>query len=42
MKFKKVIISILIMIAIINIHSQSFAKYVFEYTKIAAEITIKN
>lgn len=42
MKFKKVIISILIMIAIISIHSQSSAKYVFECTKIAAEITIKN
>ena len=42
MKFKKIIISILIMVAIISIHSQSLAKYVFECTKIAAEITIKN
>lgn len=42
MKFKKVVISILIMIAIISIDSQSFAKYVFECTKKAAEITIKN
>ena len=42
MKFKKVAISILIMIAIISVQSQSMAKYVFEYTKIAAEITIKN
>lgn len=42
MKFKKVVISILIMATIISIHSQSSAKYVFECTEIAAEIIIKN
>lgn len=42
MKLKKVVISILIMSAIISIHSQSSAKYVFECKKIAAEIIIKN
>lgn len=42
MKFNKIVISLLIMIAIVSIHSQSSAKYVFECTKKAAEITIKN
>lgn len=42
MKFKKLIISIFIMGAVISIHSQSSAKYVFECTEIAAEIIIKN
>lgn len=42
MKFKKIIISILLMITIISINSQCFAKYVFEYNIIAAEITINN
>lgn len=42
MKFKKLIISTLIIITIISIQSQCFAKYVFECTKIAAQITIKN
>lgn len=37
---KKIIISIILMIVLISIHSQCFAKYVFEYTKKAAEITI--
>lgn len=41
MKFKKLVISILIMIVIISIHSQSCAKYVFECTNKAAEIEIK-
>lgn len=40
MNLKKVIISILLMFAIICINSQCFAKYVFEYNIIAAEITI--
>lgn len=42
MKFKKLITSIFIMFAIISMHSQSSAKYVFECTEIAAVITIKN
>lgn len=42
MKFKKIIISILIMFIIININSHCLAKYVFEYTKKAAEISINN
>lgn len=42
MKFKKIIISILIMSVIISTNSKCFAKYVFEYTKKAAEIIIKN
>jgi len=42
MKLKKVIISILIMLISISINSQSYAKYVFEYTTKAAEITIIN
>ena len=42
MKLKKIIISILIMFMTISINSQSYAKYVFEYTKKAAEITIIN
>ena len=41
MKLKKLIISILIMITIISINSKSSAKYVYEVTKKAAEITIK-
>lgn len=42
MKFKKIIISILIMSSMISINSYCYAKYVFEYTTKAAEITIKN
>ena len=42
MNTKKIIISILIMFIIININSNCYAKYVIEYTKKAAEITIKN
>ena len=42
MKLKKIIISILIMISIININSISSAKYVIEVTKKAVEISIKN
>lgn len=40
MKYKKMIISILILLLIINIKVKSYAKYVFEYIKVAAEITI--
>ena len=40
MKFKKIIISILIMFIVISISSESSAKYVIEYTKKAAEIKI--
>lgn len=42
MKLKKVIVLILIMLVMISINSKSYAKYVFEYTKKAAEITIIN
>ena len=42
MKLNKTIISILIMLIIISIELKSFAKYVFEYTEKAIEITIKN
>ena len=42
MKSKKVIISMLIICLILNINSQIYAKYVYEYTKTVAEITIKN
>ena len=42
MKLKKVIISILFMMAIICMNSKCFAKYVFEYDLIAAEIRINN
>ena len=40
MKIKKMVISILIILTIISINSRSYAKYVFEYTTIAAEIII--
>ena len=42
MKLKNMIILIIVMITIISINSQSYAKYVFECTKKAAEITINN
>jgi len=42
MKFKKVIAVILIAFFIISANSKCFAKYVFEYTKKAAEITVIN
>lgn len=42
MKFKKIIVSILIMLIAISINTESSAKYVFECTKKAAEITIIN
>lgn len=42
MKLKKILISILIMIMAIGINSKSSAKYVIEYTKTVAEITINN
>ena len=42
MRFKKLIISILMMLIIININSIALAKYVFEYTSKAAEITINH
>ena len=42
MKFKKIIMSILIIFIIININSHCSAKYVFEYTQTAAEISINN
>ena len=38
----KLIISILITIALINLNTECSAKYVFECTKKAAEITINN
>ena len=41
MKFKKVILPILIMLLIININGKCYAKYVFEYTIKAAEISIR-
>ena len=40
MKLKKIIIIVLIAIAIININSKVFAKYVFEYTEKAAILEI--
>jgi len=40
MKFKKIVISILIMITIIGVRTQCSAKYVIEYTKKAFEIAI--
>lgn len=42
MKLKKIILLILIMLVTISINSQCSAKYVFECTKKAAEITIIN
>lgn len=42
MKFKKIIISIVIILFIISINSRCSAKYVFEWTNKAAEITINN
>ena len=42
MKFKKIILSILITFAIVGINSKSYAKFVFEYTQKAAQITIMN
>lgn len=42
MKINKLIISILVMITIISLNSQSFAKYVIEYTINVAEISINN
>lgn len=40
MKFKKIIVLILIMFIVISINNKSSAKYVIEYTIKAAEITI--
>jgi len=40
MKLKKVIIYALIMLIIVNANCKTYAKYVFEYTKKAAEVTI--
>ena len=40
MKFKKIIIAILIMFIIINVSNRCSAKYVIEYIKKAAEISI--
>ena len=37
---KKIIISIILTITLISINSNCFAKYVFEYNLIAAEIKI--
>ena len=42
MKLKKMVISILIILTIININSKSYAKYVFEHIEKAAEIRINN
>ena len=42
MKLKKLIISMLIILIIISINSVSLAKYVFEHTIKAVEITINN
>ena len=42
MKLKKIIISIVIIIELININSICFAKYVYECNKKAAEISINN
>ena len=42
MKFKKVILSIIIMLLIIGINAKSYAKYVFEYTMKAAEVSINS
>lgn len=42
MKLKKIIISTLIICIIISIDSVSYAKYVFEVTKKAVEITINS
>lgn len=39
---KKIIISIILAITLISINSNCFAKYVFEYDLIAAEIKINN
>ena len=40
MKYKKIIISMLIVVTIIMINNVCYAKYVFEYIKTAAEIKI--
>ena len=40
MKFKKIIISILILIITISSNSISFAKYTFEYIEKVAEIKV--
>lgn len=42
MRFKKVIISVLVAFIIISVNSQCYAKYVFEYTMKAVEIEITN
>ena len=42
MKFKRMIILLLIIFFITSINVKCFAKYVFEYTKKAAEITVIN
>ena len=42
MKLKKLIAIILIVFLIISANNNCFAKYVFEYTKKAAEIVIGN
>lgn len=42
MKFRKLIIVIVILLSIININYSCYAKYVFEYTEKAAEIIINN
>ena len=42
MKLRKIIIITMIILIVISVNSQCFAKYVFQYTNKAAEITIKN
>ena len=42
MKLKKVIVAIVILIIMININSICSAKYVFDYTIVAAEVKIEN
>ena len=42
MKITKFIISIIVIIQVMNFNSISFAKYVYDYTLIAAEINIDN
>lgn len=37
---KKIIVSIILIIALISVNSNCFAKYIFEYNLIAAEIRI--
>ena len=42
MKLKKIIISTIIILKILSFETQCFAKCVYEFTKIAAEIVINN